>query len=238
MKSFTQYISELFDRTGDFRQTASSNDFVYTFDMLHDHRSNKISFAPVGKELDKLVEDQAEEAEKTGHLPPVIRGYVYEVTFTNIQYDKKYAELELMTAGTDIDIRNKVYELSFSQHKAMVGKKRGISAGLAYNANASKYVWLRTSSSDDDLNMFSAATASDIIGTVVTIAKQFEKDQKPRGIIFGSKVTANPARGRIYKMLAKRTATAVGATLIDIDARYDMKQGGIVWLDKQNPFVY
>ena len=39
-------------------------------------------------------------------------------------------------------------------------------------------------------------------------------------------------------MLAKRTATAVGATLIDIDARYDMKQGGIVWLDKQNPFVY
>lgn len=86
--------------------------------------------------------------------------------------------------------------------------------------------------------MFSAATASDIIGTVVTIAKQFEKDQKPRGIIFGSKVTANPARGRIYKMLAKRTATAVGATLIDIDARYDMKQGGIVWLDKQNPFVY
>ena len=205
--------------------------------MLHDHRSNKISFAPVGKELDKLVDDQAEEAEKTRHLPSPIYGYQYEVTFTNIQYNKKYAELELMTADTNTDIRNKVYELSFTQHKAMVGKKRGISAGLAHNANASKYVWLRTSSSDDDLNMFSAATASDIIGTVVTIAKEFEKDQKPRGIIFGSKVTANPARGRIYKMLAKRTAAAVGGTVIDINARYDMKDGGIVWLDKQNPFV-
>ena len=125
---------------------------------------------------------------------------------------------------------------SFSQHKAMVRKKKGISAGLAYNANASKYFWHRTSSSDDDLNMFSAALASDIIGTVVTIAKEFEKDQKPRGIIFGTKLDANPARGRIYKMLAKRTAAAVGATVIDIDARENMKQGGIVWLDKQNPF--
>lgn len=123
MKSFTQYITELFDRTGDFHLSQSGTDFVYTFEMLHDHRSDKISFAPVGKELDKLVDDKAEEAEKTRRLPPVIRGYVYEVTFTNIQYDKKYAELELMTAGTDIDIRNKVYELSFSQHKAMVGKR-------------------------------------------------------------------------------------------------------------------
>ena len=238
MRSFAQYIIELFDRKGDFQLSQSGTDFVYTFEMLHDHRSNKISFAPVGKELDKFVEDQAEEAEKTRHLPPVIYGYQYEVTFTNIQYKKEYAELELMTMGTKTDIRNEVYELSFVQHKAMVMKKKGISAGLAYNANASKHFWARTSSSDDDLNMFSAATASDIIGTVVTIAKEFEKDQKPRGIIFGSKVTANPARGRIYKMLAKRTAAAVGATLIDIDARYDMKQGGIVWLDKQNPFVY
>jgi hypothetical protein len=236
MKSFARFITELFDRTGDFRLSQSGDNFVYTFEMLHDHRSNKISFAPVGKELDKFVDDQAEEAEKTRHLPPAIYGYQYEVTFTNIQYDKQYAELELMTMGTKTDIRNEVYELSFVQHKAIVTKKKGISAGLAYNANASKYFWTRTSSSDDDLNMFSAATASDIIGTVVAIAKQFVKDKDPRGIIFGTKLNANPARGRIYKMLAKRTAAAIGGTLIDIDARENMKQGGIVWLDKTNPF--
>jgi len=229
MKSFARFITELFDRTGDFRLSQSGNDFVYTFEMIRDHRNNKVSFAPVGKELDKFVED----------LPLTqwaLLGYQYEVTFTNIQYDKQYAELELMTMGTKTDIRNEVYELSFVQHKAMVVKKKGISAGLAYNANASKYGWSRTSSSDDDLNMFSAATASDIIGTVVAIAKQFVKDKDPRGIIFGTKLNANPARRRIYKMLAKRTAAAIGATLIDIDAHENMKQGGIVWLDKTNPF--
>jgi len=236
MKSFARFITELFDRKGDFRLSQSGDNFVYTFEMLHDHRSNKISFAPVGKELDKFVEDQAKEAEKTRHLPSPIYGYQYEVTFTNIQYDKQYAELELMTMGTKTDIRNEVYELSFIQHKVIVTRKKGISAGLAHNANASKYFWSMTSSSDDDLNMFSAATASDIIGTVVAIAKQFVKDKDPRGIIFGAKLNANPARGRIYKMLAKRTAAAVGATVVDIDARENMKQGGIVWLDKTNPF--
>ena len=57
MKSFAQYITELFDRTGDFHLSQSGTDFVYTFEMIQDHRNNKVSFAPVGKELDKLVED-------------------------------------------------------------------------------------------------------------------------------------------------------------------------------------
>jgi hypothetical protein len=77
-----------------------------------------------------------------------------------------------------------------------------------------------------------------IINSVAEAAKRFVAEARPRGIVIGTKAKANPARGRIYKALARRAATATKGTVYDIAAgRGDMAAPAIVWFDKgKNPF--
>jgi nucleoside diphosphate kinase len=76
-----------------------------------------------------------------------------------------------------------------------------------------------------------------ILGAVTDIAVDFVKQKKPRGIILGTKETANPARGRIYKMLARSASKNTGGVVHEIDnPRTGMANGVMVWFDDDNPF--
>lgn len=235
MKLFRQYITELFDRKVpvDLSSTGDTS-WDYTFILMN--KNGKLIPAPRGKDLEKFVEDHfAKQGIEAKDITPVqlsqaFTGVSYGVEFYNIKYEKEYAELELMT---DRAIRNGVWELSFTMREANVKFKVGGRPSVIYG----RYYWHWDAGVDDDVNRFSAADAAMILGAVTDAAVDFVKQKKPRGIIFGTKTTANPARGRIYKMLARAAAKKTGGVVHEIDSpRPGMVNGGIVWFDKSNPF--
>jgi hypothetical protein len=91
---------------------------------------------------------------------------------------------------------------------------------------------------ENPLNEAVLTQIGSVLGAVVDASREFVKNNDPvRGIIIGTKTSANPARGRIYKALARKAAGAVGGTVHELDiARGGMAAPTIVWLDKQHKF--
>ena len=146
-----------------------------------------------------------------------------------ITTSKEYAELELMSDG---DIRKGVWELDFAMRQASLELQT-----IGRPSVTGRYYWSWDEGTDEDVNQFSGADAAMILGAVTDAAKDFVKTKKPRGIILGTKETANPARGRIYKMLARSAAREMGGEVVEVgNPRERMANGVVVWFDRENPF--
>lgn len=241
MIEFKRYIAELFDRKVPYK-LSHTGDYGWGYDFILMNDRRKPTNAPRGKELEKFVDSwfkkqgidmaEASREERERQLPlfnKEFKAFSYTVGFDNIGISDEYSELALISDG---DIRKNVWELSFSMRESTLELQT-----MGRPSVTGRYYWSWDAGTDEDINQFSGADAAMILGAVTDIAVDFVKQKKPRGIILGTKETANPARGRIYKMLARSAAKKTGATVHEIDSpRIGMVNGVIVWFDKEEPF--
>ena len=248
MKTYKTFISELFDRKIPMKPSSTGDTtWGYTFVLMN--KGGKAELAPQGKDLEAFVIGWFLKNKSTDIVPTLgsydwdmvfgdsmiefakeFKPVAYTVEFYNIKFEKDYSDLELMSDG---DIRNNVWELSFSMREAsLTTAKRGMPG------RTGRFLWNWDTGTDEEVNRFSAADAAMILGAVTDAAKDFVNKKNPRGIIFGTKETANPARGRIYRMIARVTARETGGEVTEIDSpRTAMANGVVVWFDKKNPFI-
>lgn len=69
---------------------------------------------------------------------------------------------------------------------------------------------------DEDIGGGDRAHVNRIFGTIIVITQAFVAQKKPKGIMWGSKPGANPARAVIYSGIAKRLSGSMGAKLLTI----------------------
>lgn len=234
MKRFSQYITELFDRKIPVRSwdTGGSTE-SYLFTLMRNSVTGRLEIAPEKAELDALVEKWIGKHGGDGisELNKEAPAFAYVVSFTDISRDnpKIYSELQLMSDG---DIMDRVWEISFVMKAAEITKRT-----TGRPSTHGKYTYNWKSSTDEDINQFSGPDAAMILGGVVDAAREFYRAKNPRGFIIGTKPTANPARGRIYKALARVAGRELGGDVTDIPyARSGMKDGAMIWFDRSNPF--
>lgn len=235
MKLFKEYITELFDRKVEYRQTVQDNG-LWGYNFIFIDEGDGLKPAPRGKDLeryvDKTTSPNSTPGQKIQEFNNRVKVYSYIVNFDDISksYIKtEYSELALIS---NVDIFDRVWELSFDMRKSELDLMKGGRPSIT-----GKYYYSWDVGTDEDINIFSGANAAMILGAVRDIAKDFVEKKKPRGIILGTKLTANPARGRIYKNLARIAARETGGELHELDfAREGMKNGAMVWFDTKNPF--
>lgn len=241
MKAFRRFVTELFDRKIPVNPFSMSDlSWGYNFVLFSDGGKNKV--APTGKDLEKFVDDwfkakgidmasepRDKRAEHLSLFNQEFKAVIYTINFDNIRFEKAYNELALISRA---DIRYDVWELSFVMRKADLQLRT-----IGRPSVSGRYYWHGDVGTDDDINQFSAADAAMILGAVTDAAKDFVKRMKPRGIILGTKLTANPARGRIYKAIARAAARETGGEFHELDEpRAGMANGAIVWYDKDDRF--
>ena len=228
---FRSYLIELFDKK--FTVKAFSPE-KYTF-VVQEKKGRLLPVPTSGVELDKWV-----EANYVNGIEPTV--YTYSVDFTEIgsSWVQGYEEFSLFYGIVSTEDKKKIWELGFDRKltelRSMPPRPRAIGSGPRTH---SRYYWHWFDiGSDEDLNWLNAGEAAAILGTVVEATKMFANNMKPRGIIIGTKSDANPARGRIYKALARKAAAAAGGKVYDLAmARGDMAAPAIVWFDKSHdPF--
>lgn len=221
MIDFRSYLAELFDRTFELEDN-------YSF-LVQEKGGRLLPVPSGGAALDAWVEENFK-----GTVPNVYR---YLVTFTELQWIEGYEEFMLHYGITS---RIDIYELGFERRLVELDRARLRPRPVGSDPKKySHYYWrsMDISGSDEDLNWLGAGDASAIIGTVVEAAKRFVKQNRPRGIVIGTKSDANPARGRIYKALARKAAAAANGTVYDLAVARGMAAPAIIWFRKDdNPF--
>lgn len=231
MNTFRSYLTELFDRTFELYEDRNQ------FSFFVEQRGGRLLPVPHrGEALDRWV-----EANYTGTTPAVYR---YIVDFTELWLMDGYEDFKLFYALEHRDLED-IYELGFERRLVELAKMPPRPKPVGYASTAStkhsQYYWESvTEGSDEDLNWLGAGDASAVIGTVVEAAKRFAKKHRPSGIVIGTKSEANPARGRIYKALARKAAAATRGTVTDLTlGRGDMAAPAMVWFRRgKNPFKY
>jgi len=225
MIDFRSYLTELFDRT--FELDEYANEFSF---LVHEKGGRLLPVPSGGEALDKWVEENF-----NGTVPNVYR---YVVNFTEIWLIQGYNEFMLHYTIQD---PNDIYELGFERRLVELDRLiRPRPVGSAANKKISRYYWrsVDIGGTDEDLNWLGAGEAAAVIGTVVEAAKRFVRKHRPRGVVIGTKKEANPARGRIYKALARKAAAVTRGTVYDLGmARGDMAAPAIIWFRKRDdPF--
>ena len=238
MNTFRSYLTELFDTKFPL-QSMGYNQFIF---HVQEKGGRLTSVPDRGDKLTRWVEKelgvtpQSHEDHKQDFYAIKAGVYVYSVEFTPlVQIRNEYPEF-LLFYGVEPD---GIYELSFSRRSASLERMppRPYPVGTKPK-DISAFYWGFEAGTDEDLNWLSAGSASAVLGAVVDAAREFVKNNHPvRGIIIGTKTSANPARGRIYKALARKAAGAVGGKVHELDfAREGMAAPTIIWLDKQHKF--
>ena len=223
MKAFRSYLAELFDRT--FELTDN-----YTF-LVQEKGGRLLPVPEGGAALDAWVEENF-----NGTVPNVYR---YLVTFTELWLMDGYEEFKLLYGLEHRDMEG-IYELGFERRLVELDRLIRPRPVGSDPKKYSHYYWrsMDISGSDEDLNWLGAGEAAAVIGTVVEAAKRFVRKHRPRGVVIGTKAEANPARGRIYKALARKAAAVTRGTVYDLGmARGDMAAPAMVWFRKRDdPF--
>ena len=238
MNTFRSYLTELFDTKFPLK-SMGYNQFIF---HVQEKGGRLTSVPDRGDKLTRWVEKelgvtpQSHEDHKQDFYAIKAGVYVYSVEFTPlVQIRNEYPEF-LLFYGVEPD---GIYELSFSRRSASLERMppRPYPVGTKPK-DISAFYWGFEAGTDEDLNWLSAGSASAVLGAVVDAAREFVKNNHPvRGIIIGTKTSANPARGRIYKALARKAAGAVGGKVHELDfAREGMAAPTIIWLDKQHKF--
>ena len=222
MIDFRSYLAELFDRTFELQ----NND---TF-LVQEKGGRLLPVPNGGAALDAWVEENF-----NGTVPNVYR---YVINFTEIWLMEGYEEFKLFYGLEHRDMEG-IYELGFERRLVELDHMIRPRPVGSDPKKFSRYYWRSINiGSDEDLNWLDAGEASAVIGTVVEAAKRFVNKKRPRGIVIGTKADANPARGRIYKALARKAAAVTRGTVYDLAmARGDMAAPAIVWFRKSDdPF--
>ena len=238
MIDFRSYLAELFDTKFPL-QSMGYNQFIF---HVQEKGGRLTSVPDRGDKLTRWVEKelgvtpQSHEDHKQDFYAIKAGVYVYSVEFTPlVQIRNEYPEF-LLFYGVEPD---GIYELSFSRRSASLERMppRPYPVGTKPK-DISAFYWGFEEGTDEDLNWLSTGGAAAVLGAVVDAAREFVKNNHPvRGIIIGTKTSANPARGRIYKALARKAAGAVGGKVHELDfAREGMAAPTIIWLDKQHKF--
>ena len=238
MKDFRSYLTELFDTKFPL-QSMGYNQFIFHVQ----EKGGRLTPVPDrGSELTRWVEKelgvtpQSHEDQKQKFYSRKAGVFVYSVDFTPlVQIRNEYPEF-LLFYGLEPD---GIYELSFSRRSASLERMppRPYPVGTKPK-DISAFYWGFEEGTDEDLNWLSTGGAAAVLGAVVDAAREFVKANDPvRGIIIGTKTYANPARGRIYKALARKAAGAVSGKVHELDfAREGMAAPTVIWLDKQHKF--
>jgi hypothetical protein len=232
MIRFREYISEIFDSKFDAQPFIEGND-SYSYVFVVGRVKGKTFDLPrspvqLSARIDELM--------RTGQISDPykdIQAMAYTVVMEQIN-SKDIPELGLLT---DLD---GVYELGFEAREAQIVVPHG---GAYRPGPKPKYAIEWDAGSGDDLNIFDATTAAKIINTVVDVAKKLKARINPKAVFFGTTSKANPARGRIYKSLAKRAASTLGGLYYELGSFMRKGFGGsttianavAVWFDKSNP---
>lgn len=235
MKPFSTYLTELFDRTFELeKRDYAGYETTGEYRFVVQEKGGRLLPVPLGgAALDAWVDENYD-----GVTPTV---YTYVINFTKTSFFKgEYAEFALFY-NIDSMGMDEIYELGFERRGTELRRRipRPRPAGSPPK-DTSTYFWSSVEglATDEDLNWLGAGEASTVIGTVVEAAKRFVAEVRPRGIVIGTKANANPARGRIYKALARRAAAVTRGTVYDLAmARGDMAAPTIVWFRKSDdPF--
>ena len=239
MNTFRSYLAELFDTKFPLHRMGY-NQFIFHVQ----HKGGRLTPVPDrGSELTQWVEKelgvtpQSHEDHKQKFYSRKAGVFVYSVEFTPlVQIRNEYPEF-LLFYGLEPD---GIYELSFSRRSTSLERMppRPYPVGTKPKDISAFYWKFDDGGSDEDLNWLDTGGAAAVLGAVVDAAREFVKANDPvRGIIIGTKTSANPARGRIYKALARKAAGAVGGKVHELDfAREGMAASTVIWLDKQHKF--
>ena len=239
MIDFRSYLTELFDTKFPLHRMGY-NQFIFHVQ----HKGGRLTPVPDrGSELTQWVEKelgvtrQNHEDQKQKFYSRKAGVFAYSVDFTPlVQIRNEYPEF-LLFYGLEPD---GIYELSFSRRSTSLERMppRPYPVGTKPKDISAFYWKFDDGGSDEDLNWLDTGGAAAVLGAVVDAAREFVKANDPvRGIIIGTKTYANPARGRIYKALARKAAGAVGGKVHELDfAREGMAAPTVIWLDKQHKF--
>jgi hypothetical protein len=238
MIDFRAYLTELFETKFSLHRRGY-NQFVFYVQ----EKGGRLNPVPdSGDKLTQWVEKeigitpQNHEDHKESFYARKAGVYVYSVEFTPLlEIQNEYPEF-LLFYGVEPD---SVFELSFSRRSTSLERMppRPYPVGTK-RKDISPFYWAFDEGTDEDLNWLSTGAAASVLGAVVDASREFVKTEPVRGIIFGTKTSANPARGRIYKALARRAAAATGGKMYELGvAREGMAAPAIAWFDKSNdPF--
>ena len=202
MKSFKQYIIELFQKVSPYKLSMEGNGrWTWTF-LLLSAKNVKNFFVNTSTETDAFIDKYGMDG---------VKGYLYEVDYTDIFAfgGREHGHFSFDFATTHNTEPESIYELSFGMRWMTIltadeARKQG------WSRVKTKYVFEWDQGTDDDINLFDAGTVSTVLATVMEISREFYKKSKPKAILFGTKENVNPARARIYAALAKRMAKELG----------------------------
>lgn len=247
MLSFSQHITELFDKTHPWEAwQTGGNLWIYRFALAKVRGGKYVPCPPKGgSEIERFYadnglkitgkDDKGRPLLNGKDIPTPLPGAVYDVSFQSLNYDKQRYTTLIDKAGlSDTDL-SKIFEIGFSRNDSILKWRFGPQP-VARGNTGPKWYWDydRESGSDDDLGIMAVSDAAKVLGTIIDISKAFIDKAKPSGILMGTKTEAKDARGRIYKGMALRN----GGTLIPIDyaPRPGMKHANMIWFEKNRKF--
>jgi len=211
MKSFQEYITEVFDQPLEFSLFSKfEKGVIYVFRYM-EHKG-KIYSINKQNNNDLITSLGLNEKES---IPMV----TYRVWFRNGIFSPVEAkELGDGLGKSEKEIREGIYDASFERYETALERKNGS--------------WVPVENftgdgSDDDLSRLSSKESLAVFATVMAVAQKFVSDYKPLGIYYAIKRSANMAKLRIYDKIARRN----GGKLVRIptDDSPGRKGATMVW---------
>ena len=211
MKSFQEYITEVFDQPLEFSLFSKfEKGVIYVFRYM-EHKG-KIYSINKQNNNDLITSLGLNEKES---IPMV----TYRVWFRNGIFSPVEAkELGDGLGKGEKEIREGIYDASFERYETALERKNGS--------------WVPVENftgdgSDDDLSRLSSKESLAVFATVMAVAQKFVSDYKPLGIYYAIKRSANMAKLRIYDKIARRN----GGKLVRIptDDSPGRKGATMVW---------
>lgn len=194
MKPFGSLITELFDKSSPYRLFSEGNGgFQWNFLILKGG-GDTLYTERMSAKTDAFIEKHGLER---------VKGYQYEVEFEDVTRfgNQDYADF-LFDLQAEFDITPKgIYEMSFGMRPMEIVPSSTISWG---RKPKEKWSFMVDAGTEDDINIFDQRTVSTIFSTIMDISREFLRKEKPKAVIFGTKVEANPSRAKIYANLSKR----------------------------------
>jgi len=211
MKSFQEYITEVFDQPLEFSLFSKfEKGVIYVFRYM-EHKGKIYS---INKQNNNDLISSLGLNEKES-IPMV----TYRVWFRNGIFSPVEAkELGDGLGKSEKEIREGIYDASFERYETVLERKNGS--------------WVPVENftgdgSDDDLSRLSSKESLAVFATVMAVAQKFVSDYKPLGIYYAVKRSANMAKLRIYDKIARRN----GGKLVRIptDDTPERKGATMVW---------
>ena len=211
MKSFQEYITEVFDQPLEFSLFSKfEKGVIYVFRYM-EHKGKIYS---INKQNNNDLISSLGLNEKES-IPMV----TYRVWFRNGIFSPVEAkELGDGLGKGEKEIREGIYDASFERYETALERKNGS--------------WVPVENftgdgSDDDLSRLSSKESLAVFATVMAVAQKFVSDYKPLGIYYAVKRSANMAKLRIYDKIARRN----GGKLVRIptDDTPERKGATMVW---------